>query len=366
MLRVFEPFLENEDKAAVEMALDAGWISSGGPYVLDFESSLAKLFNRKYAISMNSGTSALEAAVHALNLEPGSEVILPAFTIISCVNAVLANDLVPVFVDIEDVSWNIDAKQLASALSPKTKAIMIVHMYGQSCEVDVIQRFATDNGLALIEDASQVHGGALDGIPLGSFGDVSIFSFYANKIITTGEGGALLTNNENIAATAADYRNLYFDSERRFRHSALGRNYRLTSLQAALGRSQLARIDSIIASKIALGHMYLDIFSDLPFRKRLPKSNDKSCVYWMNAFEFEDGACDVEKLTKVLKNNGFETRYFFSNLAKQKFVQNRCIVVNDLSESDLAEKNGIYFPSSHKVKQEDIYRMKDLITECLN
>ena len=365
MLRVFEPLLEYEDRASVEMALDAGWISSGGPHVIEFERSLAELFHRKHAISMNSGTSALEAAVHALNLEPGSEIILPAFTIISCVNAILANDLVPVFVDIEATSWNINIEQLDAALSSKTKAIMVVHMYGNACKIDEIERFAENNGLALIEDASQVHGGAVNGRPLGSFGDVSVFSFYANKIITTGEGGALLTSDESIAAKSADYRNLYFDSARRFRHGELGRNYRFTSLQAALGQRQLDRINSIVEGKVELGHMYLDIFSELPFRKRLPRSNDKSCVYWMNAFEFEDGACDVEKLTEVLKNNGIETRYFFSNLANQPFVQNRCRIVGELLETNLAEKNGIYFPSSHKVTEKDICRMKDLVSKCL-
>ena len=365
MLRVFEPVVAHEDKAAVTTALDEGWISSGGPYVAEFENALARLFSRSHVIAMNSGTSALEAAVHALELEPGSEVILPAFTIISCVNAILANDLVPVFVDIETDSWNLDVERLQNAITPKTKAIMAVHMYGQACAIDAIEKMAADNGLALIEDASQVHGGELNGRPLGSFGDVSVLSFYANKIITTGEGGALLTNDKHIASMAADYRNLYFDPERRFRHSDLGRNYRFTSLQAALGRSQLNRIDTIVADKMKLGHMYLDAFSDLPIKKSLPLTHDKSCVYWMNAFEFQDGSCDVQKLTETLKEAGFETRYFFSNLADQQFVKDKCWVPDSLQQTNLAEKNGLYFPSSAKVTLGDIYRMKELIKECL-
>lgn len=362
MLRVFEPLISEADNLAVNAALEGGWISSTGPFVEGFERKLEKAFGVEYAITMNSGTSALEAAVHALQLPAGSQVIMPAFTIVSCVNAVLVNDLVPVFVDIETDTWNIDCQRVRAAITEKTSAIMCVHMYGMTCNVIELEEIAKQYQLALIEDASQVHGAEVDGRHCGSFGDVSVFSFFANKIVTTGEGGAVCTNSSSIAERSREYRNLYIDAERRFKHRDLGKNFRLTSIQAALGESQLASIKDTLARKRALGKMYIQEFEGLPIRKRLSNSDNTDCVYWMNAFEFEFPIDrDVTDLYQLMHENGFETRYFFSCLHEQPFLQDRAIISGCLRNSISASKNGIYFPSSHKVQLEDIQAMRRIL-----
>ena len=367
MLRVFEPHITEEDKKSVLNAISEGWISSAGPYIEEFEECICTTFGVTHAISMNSGTSALEAAVHALDLQPGDEIILPAFTIISCVNAIMTHGLVPVFVDIKHNDWNINVYALTEAITTRTKAIMCVHMYGLSCDIESIMAIAKSKGLYVIVDASQVHGAQVNGKCLGTFGDVGIFSFFANKIITTGEGGAVVTNNDNHADKCRSYRNLYFDKERRFKHEVLGRNFRMTSLQAALGISQFRRLDEIIESKIKLAENYIEIFSDLKTRKALPiRSKENSCVYWMNAFEFElQPEITVTDISQALRSAGYETRYFFSNLAKQTFVKDASRIHGPLTETDLAEKNGLYFPSSHKVTTEHIFEMRNIINVVL-
>lgn len=362
MLRVFEPLISDADNSAVNAALEGGWISSTGPFVEGFERKLEKAFGVEHAITMNSGTSALEAAVHALHLPAGSHVIMPTFTIVSCVNAVLVNNLVPVFVDIETTTWNIDCDRVRAAITEKTSAIMCVHMYGMTCNVVELENIAKQHKIALIEDASQVHGAKVDGRYCGSFGDVSVFSFFANKIVTTGEGGAVCTNSSSIAERSRDYRNLYFDAERRFIHKDLGKNFRLTSIQAALGESQLANIKDTLARKRALGEMYIQEFEGLPIKKKLTNSDNTDCVYWMNAFEFEFPVeQDVTDLYQLMHKNGFETRYFFSCLHEQTFLQERSIISGCLRNSCSASKNGIYFPSSHKVKLDDIQVMRKIL-----
>ena len=184
MLRVFEPNITTADVEAVSDALKNGWVSSTGPYIESFESDLCWNFASKHAVVMNSGTSALEAAIHALNLEQNDEVILPSFTIVSCVNAVISNGAVPVFVDIEKDSWNLDIDHVVAAITPKTKAVMCVHMYGEPCDIVRLSDICAERNISLIEDASQVHGAMVSGKLCGSFGDISVFSFFAKSFTT--------------------------------------------------------------------------------------------------------------------------------------------------------------------------------------
>ena len=367
MRNVFTPLLSEADKSAVVEALEEGWISSGGPYVTKFQNALSEKFNRAFTVCMNSGTSALEAAIHALDIEEGDEVILPSFTIVSCVNAIIANGGTPVFIDIEKNTWNLDISLVENAISRKTKAVLCVHMYGQPCKILELEKICKSHEIFLIEDASQAHGAIVEGLPCGSFGDISIFSFYANKIITTGEGGAALTNSDILCKKLEGYRNLYFDKERKFIHQRLGKNFRMTALQAALGTSQLYRLDELVNRRRVLGETYIEMFKDLPIRKSIMDRGDRKCVYWMNAFEFLlKGDRRITELITILHREGFETRHFFSCLDTQPFLNEKISVQSSMTESRRAEQNGIYFPSSHLVTRHEIQKMAEILHDFLN
>lgn len=360
---VFSPVVTKEDVEAVRATVEAGWISSAGPPIASFEAGFASFCGRKFCAGLNSGTSALEAAVHACGIKPGDEVILPAFTIVSCVNAIVANGGIPVFVDIGPHDWNIGAESIIGAISERTRAVMIVHMYGMPCDMAPILKVVKDNGIYLIEDASQVHGATVGDDRCGSFGDVSVFSFYANKIITSGEGGAAVTNNPEIFEKVKNYRNLYFDDERRFKHTHFGQNFRLTAMQAALAESQLNRIDEILQKKRRIAARYEPIFDNLPIRKRVKDRVLRPAVFWMNAVEFESGTVNIQDLKKFLQHKGIETRYFFSNLVKIPYIKQKCVTARDYTESNRAAANGLYFPSGLDLEDEDFEKIEKSVME---
>ena len=232
---VNEPLLDGNEAKYLKECIETGWISSEGPFVERFENEFSKSVNRKFATSVSSGTAALDVAVRSLGIGPGDEVIIPTFTIISCASAVINVGAKPVLVDCDPITWNMRCEDIANKITPDTKAIMIVHIYGLPVDIDPILDLAKENNLKIIEDAAEMHGQTYKGKPCGSFGDISIFSFYPNKHITTGEGGMVVTDQKEIHERANAFRNLCFQEGKRFVHEEIGFNYRMTNLQAAIG-----------------------------------------------------------------------------------------------------------------------------------
>jgi perosamine synthetase len=262
VIPVNEPVLRDQELEYVSQCIRTGWISSAGKFIDEFEEKWAAYCGRQHGIAVSNGTTALQLAVGCLDLEPGDEVIMPTFTIISCALAVVYNGGIPVLVDSDPATWCMDVRAIEKKITTRTRAIMPVHIYGHPVDMDAVINLAEKHGLSIVEDAAEVHGaeylsGRTTAHPTwrrcGRFGAVSCFSFYANKLITTGEGGMLLTDDATIAEKARSMRNLCFQPHRRFFHEQLGFNFRLTNLQAALGVAQMGRIDEIVARKSWIG-----------------------------------------------------------------------------------------------------------------
>nr|MBP9670679.1 DegT/DnrJ/EryC1/StrS family aminotransferase [Candidatus Woesebacteria bacterium] len=246
MIPVNTPLITQDSKDLVAKALGEGWISSAGPYIEQFEQEFAKYLGVKHAISVNTGTAALHIALLSAGIGEGDEVIVPAFTMASSWMAVMYVGAKPIFVDVEADIYTINPNLIEQAITPKTKAIMPVHIYGHPADMDKVLSIAKKHNLIVIEDAAEAHGATYKGKLTGSIGDINAFSFYANKIITTGEGGMVTTNSDEFADIAKRMKDLSHSKAKRFIHDALGYNYRLTSMQAALGSGQLKHIDEFL------------------------------------------------------------------------------------------------------------------------
>ena len=246
---VNQPLLDGNEKKYLIECIETGWISSEGSFVKQLEEQFARRVGRKYGIAVSNGSVALDAAVVALKIGPGDEVILPTFTIISCAAAIVRAGATPVVVDCDPKTWNIDINQVEAKITDRTKAIMVVHIYGLPVDMEPILTLANQYGLTVIEDAAEVHGQTYKSRPCGSFGDISTFSFYPNKHITTGEGGMLVTDDEQLADRCRSLRNLCFQPQKRFVHEELGWNFRMSNVQAAIGVAQLERLDSFVTRK---------------------------------------------------------------------------------------------------------------------
>ncbi len=342
------PDIGPRERELVAQCLAEGWVSSEGPWIERFEAACANRFGRRHAIAVTNGSAALDAAVAALGLGPGDEVIVPTFTIISCAAAVVRAGATPIFVDADPVTWCVDPALVEAAISPRTKAIMPVHIYGLPCDMDPLLALADRHGLAVIEDAAEAHGQTYKGRPCGSFGDISTLSFYANKHVTTGEGGMILTDDTTLAARCRSLRNLYFTAERRFVHEEIGWNLRMGSLQAALGIAQLERLDAFIARKKALGRQYRDLLSGvsgltLPAESAHGSDNH----YWVFGMVLEESLrIDAPSAMRALAAEGVGTRPFFYPLHQQPVFER--MGLNDGKPRPVAERLaalGFYAPS---------------------
>ena len=289
MIPVNEPLLDGNERKYLNECIDTGWISSEGPFVSRFEEEFAAIVGRRYAIAVTNGSMALDAAVLALELRAGDEVLLPSFTIISCAAAIVRAGAVPVVVDADPLTWNVDVTQVEEHITPRTKAIMVVHIYGLPCDMAPLLALAEKYDLRVIEDAAEMHGQTYRGRPCGSFGDISTFSFYANKHITTGEGGMIVTDSESLAERCRELRNLCFNPERRFLHEELGWNMRMTNLQAALGVAQLERLSAFVERKRAMGALYTKLLESTPgLQLPLPQTDYAKNIYWVYGIVLED------------------------------------------------------------------------------
>ena len=345
---VNQPIIGELERQSLLECIDAGWVSSEGPIVERFESAFSQRVNRQYGVAVSNGTAALEIAVSALGVGPGDEVIMPTFTIISCAAAVVRAGATPVLVDSEPATWNMDPDQIERLITPRTKAIMLVHVYGLPVDVDPVLAVAKKYGLFVIEDAAEMHGQTYRGEPCGSFGDISTFSFYANKHITTGEGGMLVTDIPTLSARCKSLRNLCFSSGRRFVHDELGWNYRLTSLQAALGLAQLKQLDEFVVRKRRAGRLYDELLRDVAGIKLPPsrRGGDES-VYWVYGLLLEDTInIDVEMVMSRLEQLGVGTRPFFWPIHEQPvFVKRGLFKGERYPVAEKLARKGFYLPS---------------------
>lgn len=363
MIPVNTPLLSGNELKYVTECIETGWISSEGSYVTRFETEFAQYVNRNHGIAVSNGSAALDIGVKALGLGKGDEVIMPAFTIISPAQSVVTAGAVPVLVDSDPITWNMDVTQIEAKITPKTKAILVVHIYGLPVDMNPVLELCQKYNLKLIEDAAEMHGQTYKGQMCGSFGDISIFSFYPNKHITTGEGGMLVCNDENIAEKCKKLRNLAFEPQgRRFIHHELGWNYRMTNLQAALGVAQLEKIDYHIQRKREIGKQYREGLKDLKgFQLPLEKTDYAENIYWVFGL-VADSEAQQQAMVKKLSEAKIGTRPFFWCMHEQPVFLKMGLFENE--SYPIAEKlarNGFYIPSGLGLSNEDIAEVVSVI-----
>jgi perosamine synthetase len=345
---VNEPLLDGNEKKYLLQCIETGWISSEGPFIKEFEERFAARVGRKHGIAVTNGTAALDAAIEALGIGPEDEVIMPAFTIISCIGQIVRAGATPVLIDSDPITWNMDVGQIEAKITSRTRAIMIVHTYGLPVDVDAVLDIAKRHGLRVIEDAAEMHGQTYKGRPCGSFGDVSIFSFYPNKHITTGEGGMVVTDDETLAETCRSLRNLCFQPRKRFVHDRLGWNLRMTNLQAALGLAQLERLDEFVARKRRMGSRYTELLRgteglELPLARTEYASN----IYWVYGLVLADHLhLDAEGVMHRLAQEGIGTRPFFCPMHLQPVLRSMGFFEGErYPVAERLYRQGFYIPS---------------------
>jgi perosamine synthetase len=305
LIPVYKPEIGKEEEEEVLKVIRSGWISSASPAVREFEEKFSAYIGRKYGVATSNGTTALHLAVTALGIKEGDEVIVPDLTFISPVNVVLYNRAIPVIVDVEEENWGLDPEKVRKAITNKTKAIIVVHLYGNPAKVSELKEIAEEKGIYLIEDCAEAHGAEYEGKKVGNFGDIACFSFYANKVITTGEGGMCLTDDEGLYEKMQILRDHGMTKEKRYWHEVVGYNYRMTGLQAALGLAQLKKIDKFIERKREIARLYQELLEGVVTVQRDPP-NGKS-IFWLFSILTEKR----DELAEYLAKNGVETRKFF-------------------------------------------------------
>lgn len=366
---VNEPLLDGNEKKYLLECIDSGWISSEGPFVAQFEEKFSHKVNRRFGVAVSNGTAAIDVAIDALGIGPGDEVILPTFTIISCVSQIVRSGAIPVLVDCDPITWNMDVSQVRAKITSKTKAIMIVHIYGLPVDVDPVLEIAKEYDLKVIEDAAEVHGQFYKGRPCGSFGDISTFSFYPNKHITTGEGGMVCTNDEVLAQKARDLRNLCFQPGKRFVHERLGWNLRLTNMQAAIGLAQLERLDEFTKRKRLMGQRYTELLKGISgVQLPLARTEYADNIYWVYGLVLDEGlGMNAEDAIQKLLDKGVGCRPFFYPMHQQPVLRNMGFFQNE--KYPVAERmyqRGFYIPSGMSLTQDQIEQVSIRVREALS
>jgi perosamine synthetase len=376
MIPVNEPLLGEKELAYVTDCLRTGWISSSGRYIEEFERAWASYCGMRYGVAVSNGTTALQVAIRCLGLQPGDEVILPTFTIISCALAIVEAGAVPVLVDSDPRTWCMDVSQLDARVTERTRAIMPVHIYGHPVDLDPVLALAQKYNLVIIEDAAEVHGaqylcGHTGTNPAwqrcGGLGHISTFSFYANKLITTGEGGMLLTNSEVYAEKARSLRNLCFRPERRFFHTNLGYNFRLTNLQAAIGLAQIERLDDIIAKKRWMGREYTARLQDLSGLQLPVEEPWARQVYWMYGIVLADATgMDAATFARRLQARGVDTRPFFLGMHEQPVFHDRGLFLGEsYPVAERLARQGLYLPSGLTLSEAQLNQVCRVVADLL-
>ena len=365
---VNEPLLIGNEKKYLEECIDTGWISSEGPFVKKFETEFAKVITRKYGISVCNGSVALDVAIAALGIGSGDEVIMPTFTIISCATAIVRAGAMPVLIDSDKDTWNMDVEQIEEKITKRTKAIMVVHIYGLPVDINPILQIAKKYDLFIIEDAAEVIGQTYYNKPCGSFGDLSIFSFYPNKHVTTGEGGMIVTNNKELAEKCKSLRNLCFQPQQRFLHEELGWNFRLSNIQAAVGLAQLEQLDKSVIRKREIGNRYISNLKNL-FSVQLPqlKTNYAENIFWVFSIVLvDDKYPNTTIIMDILKTKNIGTRPFFWPMHEQPVFHKMGLFQNEsYPVAENIARKGFYIPSGLGITNEQIDIVSQTLLELL-
>lgn len=366
---VNEPLLNGNEKKYLCECIDTGWISSEGPFVKEFEQKMSATVNRKYGIAVSNGTAALEVAVQALGIKEGDEVIMPTFTIISCAMAVTKLGAIPVLIDSDLRTWNMNVDEIEAKITSRTKAIMIVHLYGLPVDIDQVLVIAKKYNLKVIEDAAEMHGQIYKGKPCGSFGDISTFSFYPNKHITTGEGGMVVTDDEELAERCRMLRNLCFRKDVRYMHDEISDNYRFTNLQAAVGLAQLERLGEFVEKKRQMGRYYTERLCDidgliLPIEKKEYANN----IYWVYGLLLDKNIqTDNRTVQKLLSEEGIGSRTFFWCMHEQPVYQQQGLFVNEsYPNAEYLARKGFYIPSGLALTKEQMDRVAAKVIKVIH
>ncbi len=349
-IQVCTPMLGGNELEYVTDAVSTGWISSSGKYVTEFEKAFAAYCGAKHGIAVCNGTVALHLALAAMGIGPGDEVIIPSFTMAASAFAVCYTGAMPVFADADAATWNISPTAIAAKITPRTKAIMPVHIFGNPCDMRAVNAIAAEHGLVVLEDAAEAHGAEFGGKKTGMLGSIAAFSFFANKNVTTGEGGMALTNNDALAEKCRYYRNMCFppNAPRTYLHDDIGFNYRMSNLHAAIGLAQTEKADHYRALRVKNGLLYRRLLSGLPGVALQQDQPGGKNVFWMN------GICINPKtygrtrneLVEHLRQHGVETRLFFNGMHRQPALRKYgCDCSGAYPISDLLADNGFYLPS---------------------
>lgn len=357
---VNEPLLNGNEKKYLCECIDTGWISSEGPFVKEFEQKMSASVGRSYGIAVSNGTAALEVAAQALGIGEGDEVIMPAFTIISCAMAITKLGAVPVLVDSDLYTWNMNIDDIEAKITPKTKAIMIVHLYGLPVEADKVLALAEKYGLKVIEDAAEMHGQTYHGKQCGSFGDISTFSFYPNKHITTGEGGMVVTDDEGLAERCRLLRNLCFRKDVRYVHDEISDNYRFTNLQAAVGLAQLERLEEFVERKRAMGKYYTEQLKDIDgLILPIDKTDYADNIYWVYGMVLDRQIkADNKEMQKLLAQENIGSRTFFWCMHEQPVYKKQSLFKNEnYPNAEYLARKGFYIPSGLALTEKQMERV---------
>ena len=363
------PLVDGNEAKYLDECIQTGWISSEGPFVARFEEAFARRMGRKHGIAVSNGTAALDIAVEALDIQQGDEVIMPTFTIISCIGQIVRAGAVPVLVDSTPETWAMDISQIEAKITPRTKAIMVVHIFGLPVEMTPVLALAEKYGLKVIEDAAQMHGQTCEGKACGSFGDLSTFSFYPNKHITTGEGGMVVTDDDALADACRGLRNLCFQAHSRFVHQRLGWNYRMTNMQAALGVAQLERLEEFVTRKRRMGKLYTRLLKDVDgIQLPVERTDYADNIYWVFGLVLDESTgLDAQEAMKRLAQEKIGCRPFFFPMHQQPVLRSMGLFEN--SSYPVAERlyrQGFYVPSGLALTENEIERVAGAVTKILS
>jgi len=365
---VNRPDLTGREREYLLECIESGWISSEGPFIEKFEAAMSRAVGRRYGVAVTNGSAAIDVAVAALDLGSGDEVIMPTFTIISCAASVVRAGAMPILVDSDPVTWNMDVGQVAQRITARTRAILVVHIYGLPVDMGPLLELAKDHGLHIIEDAAEMHGQRWNGRACGSFGAISTFSFYSNKHVATGEGGMVLMDDPDLAERCRSLRNLCFVPERRFVHEDLGWNFRMTNMQAALGLAQLERLQEFVGRKRRMGARYDELLRGTPGLELPPsRAAYAESVYWVYGLLLSvDVPYDAGTIVQRLAKRGVGARPFFWPMHEQPVFRHRGLFEGEsYPVAERIARRGFYVPSGLGLTDRELERVAAAVRAVL-